>query len=216
MDHTPTSILIVDDHPVVRTGIRAVLVAHGFHVAAECASGSDALRLAAQNSFDAIVLDVNLPDLDGLEVTRCLRARGDQTPIVVLTVRNDSQTVMGLFEAGASGYVLKDEATDHLCDAVRAVARGETWVSPSIAATVIRRALGAGVDVPPHSPLTPRELDVLRLLAQGLDNGAIAQQLVMCKRTVQNHISIIYDKLGVSSRTEALLYAVQRDWVHLP
>ena len=136
-------------------------------------------------------------------------------------MHNDSQTVLGLLEAGATGYVLKDEALDRLADAVRAVARGETWLSPAVAGQVVRRAVSKDPDGgqpaegfgPPSSPLTPRELEVLRLLAQGLDNEAIAQRLVLTKRTVQNHISIIYDKLGVTSRTEALLYAVQHGWV---
>ncbi len=218
------SVAIVDDHPVVRAGIRAVLGgAPDLSVVAEGASGADALRLVADLRPDVLVLDVNLPDMDGLEVTRRLRGRGDRTPIVILTVHNDSQTVLGLLEAGATGYVLKDEALDRLAGAVRAAAHGETWLSPAVAGQVVRRAVAKRAEPgrpaestdPPLSPLTPRELEVLRLLAQGLDNEAIAQRLVLTKRTVQNHISIIYDKLGVVSRTEALLYAVQHGWVHV-
>jgi DNA-binding NarL/FixJ family response regulator len=167
-----------------------------------------------------LVLDVNLPDISGLEVTRRLRNRGDLTPVVILTVHNDSQTVLGVLEAGANGYVLKDEAPERLADAVRAAARNETWLSPAVAGQVVRLAVSQNADrggLTEHaghaSALTPRELEVLQLLALGLDNGAIAQKLVLTKRTVQNHISIIYDKLGVSSRTEALLYAVQQGWV---
>jgi DNA-binding NarL/FixJ family response regulator len=218
------NVAIVDDHPVVRAGIRAVLAATGdLIVAAEGVSGADALRLVADLRPDVLILDVNLPDINGLEVTRRLRNRGELTPIVVLTVHNDTQTVLGLLEAGATGYVLKDEALDRLAGAVRAAARGETWLSPAVAGQVVQRALSKipepgrpakSTDLP-LSPLTPRELEVLRLLALGLDNEAIAQRLVLTKRTVQNHISIIYDKLGVTSRTEALLYAVQHGWSHV-
>lgn len=225
MSSGPITVVIIDDHPVVRAGIRAVLgAATDLNVVAEGASGADALRVAAELLPDVLVLDVNLPDINGLEVTRRLRNRGDLTPIVILTVHNDSQTVLGLLEAGANGYVVKDEALDRLAGAVRAAARGETWLSPAVAAQVVRRAVSKTPDrgqpaeyfVPPAASLTPRELEVLRLLAQGLDNEAIAQRLVLTKRTVQNHISIIYDKLGVTSRTEALLYAVQHGWAHVP
>ena len=217
------TVAVVDDHPVVRAGIRAVLAAPGdLIVVAEGTTGADALRMLAELQPDVLVLDVNLPDINGLEVTRRLRNRGDLTPIVVLTVHNDTQTVLGVLEAGATGYVLKDEALDRLAGAVRAAARGETWLSPAVAGQVVRRAVSKNFEPgrpaesidPPPSPLTPRELEVLRLLAQGLDNEAIAQRLVLTKRTVQNHISIIYDKLGVTSRTEALLYAVQHGWSH--
>jgi DNA-binding NarL/FixJ family response regulator len=221
MSSGPITVAVVDDHPVVRAGIRAVLAAaRDLGIVAEGASGGEALRVTAELRPDVLILDVNLPDMSGLEVARRLRNRGDLTPIVILTVHNDSQTVLGLLEAGAAGYVLKDEALDRLADAVRAVARGETWLSPAVAGQVVRRAVSKDPDGGPSadgsgplSPLTPRELDVLRLLAQGLDNEAIAQRLVLTRRTVQNHISIIYDKLGVTSRTEALLYAVQKGWV---
>ncbi len=212
------NVAIVDDHPVVRAGIRAILaVAPDLNVVAEGVSGQDALRLIDVHRPDVLVLDVNLPDLNGLEVTRRLRSRGNLTPIVILTVHNDSQTVLGLLEAGATGYVLKDDAPDRLAGAVRAVARGETWLSPAVAGQVVRRAVAGPSEPatcadPPLSPLTPRELEVLQLLALGLDNETIAQRLVLTKRTVQNHVSIIYDKLGVTSRTEALLYAVQHGW----
>jgi two-component system, NarL family, response regulator LiaR len=219
------TVAIVDDHPIVRAGIRAVLgAATDLNVVAEGATGADALRVAAELLPDVLVLDVNLPDINGLEVTRRLRNQSDLIPIVILTVHNDSQTVLGLLEAGANGYVVKDEALDRLANAVRAAARGETWLSPAVAGQVVRRAVSKFPESerPPEnadrplSPLTPRELEVLRLLAQGLDNEAIAQRLVLTKRTVQNHISIIYDKLGVTSRTEALLYAVQHGWAHVP
>lgn len=221
------TVVIVDDHPVVRAGMRMVLdAADDVIVVAEGASGADALRLVAQRRPDVLVLDVNLPDpaagsgqaLNGVEVTQRLREQGTTTAILVLTVHDDSQTVFGLLESGATGYVLKDEALETLVSAVRAAARGESWLSPAVARQVVRRAVGEAApesSEPPPIPLTPRELEVLRLLAQGLDNAAIAERLVVTKQTVQNHVSNIYGKLGVTTRTEAALYAIRHGLVRV-
>jgi DNA-binding NarL/FixJ family response regulator len=163
---------------------------------------------------------VNLPDVSGVEVTRQLHDQHPGTSILILTVHDDKQTVFGLLESGATGYVLKDEALETLTSAVRATARGESWLSPAVARQVVQRAVG---QTPPPSPtetvlhpLTPRETQVLCLLAQGLDNAAIARQLVVTKRTVQNHVSTIYGKLNLASRTEAALYAIRHGLVQVP
>ncbi len=213
-------VIIVDDHPVVRAGIRTVLdAAPDVTVIAEGINGADALRLVNQHHPDVLVLDVNLPDLNGVEVTRQLCEQGTRTAILIMTVHDDKQTVFGLLENGATGYVLKDEALETLASAVRAAARGESWLSPAVARQVVQRAVGqtspsSPAKAPPH-PLTPREMEVLCLLAQGLDNAAIAQKLVVTKRTVQNHVSNIYGKLNVTSRTEAVLYAIRHGLVEL-
>ncbi len=206
------TIALVDDHPIVRAGMRSILQAAGdVEVVGEGESGADALRLAAECCPDVLALDVQLPDMSGLEVTRRLRAQGTQTAILILTAHDDRETVFGLLESGAVGYVLKDEALETLVNAVRAAARGETWLSPAVAGQVVQRAvtrLPPGAD-PLLAALTRREVEVLRLIGRGLDNTAIAQELVLTKRTVQNHISNLYAKLGVSSRTEAALLAIR-------
>ena len=216
--------IIIDDHPIVRAGMRTVLdAAPDVTVLAEGATGHDAVRLAQEHRPDVLVLDVNLPDLNGLEVTRRLRAQQAPPAILILTVHDDAQTVMGLLQSGARGYILKDEALETLVSAVRAAARGESWLSPAVANQVVRRAvaaprLSAGLD-PGRGDrvrLTPREREVLSLLAQGLGNAAIARKLVVTKRTVQNHVSNIYGKLGVTSRTEAALLAIGRGWADAP
>ena len=140
------------------------------------------------------------------------------TAILILTIHDDSQTVFGLLESGATGYVLKDEALETLVSAVRAVAQGQSWLSPAVARQVVRRAVGQlpAESPQPHFSLTPRELQVFRLLAQGLDNAAIAERLVVTTRTVQNHVSNIYGKLRVASRTEAALYAIRHGLVQVP
>jgi len=212
------TVAIVDDHPVVRAGLRTILAAAtDIEVVAEGASGVDALRLVAEHPPAVLVLDVNLPDLSGFEVTRRLAAHHLTTAILILTVHDDRETVLGLLDAGASGYVLKDDALETLVAAVRAVARGECWLSPTVAGHVVRRAINepASVPVPRDLPLTPRELEVLRLLAQGLDNAAIAHALTVTTRTVQNHVSNIYGKLGVASRTEAVLLAIRTGLVEV-
>ncbi|MBC8254732.1 MAG: response regulator transcription factor [Ardenticatenia bacterium] len=205
------TVVIVDDHPVVRAGIRNVLdAAPGVTVVAEGASGADALRLVAQHRPDVLVLDVNLPDLNGLEVTQQLRLQGTATAILVLTVHDDDETVFGLLESGATGYALKDEALETLARAVQAAARGKSWLSPTVTRQVMDRALGRiQSSSEPRPLLTPREKEALQLLAEGLDNAAIARRLVVARRTVQNHISNIYRKLGVTSRTQAVLFAIR-------
>ncbi|MBI4671493.1 MAG: response regulator transcription factor [Chloroflexi bacterium] len=218
-------VAIVDDHPIVRAGMRTVLnTADDITVVAEGTRGADALSLTAAHRPDVLILDVNLPDVNGVEVTRQLRAQKISTAILILTVHNDAQTIFGLLESGATGYVVKDDALETLVNAVRAVARGESWLSPTVARQVVARAT-SHAQTPKGSedasgleplPLTPRELEVLRLLAQGLDNTAIAARLVVTTRTVQNHVSAIYDKLGVASRTQAALIAIQHGLVQVP
>ena len=216
--------VIIDDHPVVRAGMRTVLdAAPDVTVVAEGADGHDALRLVEEQRPDVLVLDFNLPGPNGLEVTRRLRAQGSPSAVLVLTVHDDAQTVMGLLESGATGYVLKDEALETLVSAVRAAARGASWLSPAVANEVLRRVVASPrlpVEPKPGSRdcgrLTPREQEVLSLLALGLSNAAIARRLVVTKRTVQNHVSNIYSKLGVTSRTEAALVAIGRGWVEVP
>jgi DNA-binding NarL/FixJ family response regulator len=161
---------------------------------------------------DVLLLDVWLPDLNGAEVAQRLQNRDVDTAILILAVYDDTRTVFGLLERGAAGYVLKDEALETLVSAVRAAAAGETWLSPAVASQVVDRALSEASFESLESPstsLTPRETQVLRLLAQGLDNAAIAQRLTVAKRTVQNHVSSIYAKLRVANRTQAALWALR-------
>ncbi|HNT77717.1 MAG TPA: response regulator transcription factor [Anaerolineae bacterium] len=211
-------VVVVDDHPLVRTGLCTVLGATAdIVVAATGANGADALRLVDEHRPAVLVLDVNLPDLSGMEVTRRLCSQAGAPAILILTVHNDSETLFSLLEAGAAGYVLKDDAAETLADAVRAVARGASWLSPQVARQVVHRALNAAPECPdPPCPLTPREMEVLRLLAQGLDNDAIAAHLTLTTRTVQNHVSAIYGKLGVASRAEAILYAIRHQLAPAP
>jgi DNA-binding NarL/FixJ family response regulator len=215
------TVAIVDDHPIVRAGLRAILDAvSDIHVAAEGGTAAEALRLSAEFLPDVLVLDVNLPDGSGVDVAHTLCAQDTHPAILVLTVHRDPQTVFGLLECGAAGYVLKDEAPETLAHAVRAVARGESWLSPAVASQVVHRTIRQETNRPnprllEDHHLTPAELRVLRLLAEGQDNATIAEKLVVTKRTVQNHISNLYGKLGLNSRTEAMLYAIRHRLVEV-
>lgn len=211
------NVVIVDDHPIVRAGMKAILDGtDDIRVQAEGGCGEDAIRLVEQLSPDVLILDIGLPDKNGMDVTLNIHEMNKKTAILILTAHDDPQIILSILENGAVGYILKDEALETLASAVRAAACGKNWLSPSIAGQIIQRAvkkeeekskiqfIGNANDL-----LTPRELEVLRLLAAGLDNTAIADHLTLTKRTVQNHISTIYSKMGVNTRTEAMLYALQ-------
>jgi two-component system response regulator DegU len=211
------TVAIVDDHPIVRAGMRAVLeLADDIVVVADGENGSEALQLVEEYVPDVLVLDINLPDRSGIDVTRQLQSQNLSTAILILTAHDDSREIFELLEYGVIGYVLKDEALETLANAVRAAASGKSWLSPAVASRVVKRAVNQRTNMgqdalvtPTNADLTPREYQILSLLAEGLDNTAIAKRLTVTKRTVQNHISNIYGKLGVTSRTEAMLYAIR-------
>ncbi|MBN1313684.1 MAG: response regulator transcription factor [Anaerolineae bacterium] len=218
------TVAIVDDHPIVRAGMKSVLeAANDIVVVAEGQNAAEALQIVEQHAPDVLVLDIYLPDMSGIDVTRRLTGQDTSTAILVLTAHDDPRLIFELLENGAVGYVLKDDALEMLANAVRAASCGESWLSPMIASQVVRRAVNQ--EQPPNAPhetqmpnsdLTPREFEILCLLAEGLDNSAIAEHLTVTKRTIQNHISNIYGKLGVASRVEAMLYAIRHGWAKVP
>ncbi len=203
-------VLLADDHPVARSGIRAELDgADGIEVVGEASSGHEALRLVEKLCPDVLVLDVVMPGMDGVEATRLLRERHPDLRILALSAYHDDEYVFGLLSAGAAGYVLKEEALDTIVEAIRAASRGETWLSKRVEEKVVRRAIGEEEEF----PLTERELDVLRLLAKGWSNRRIARELYITERTVRFHVENILSKLGVSSRTEAVVEGARRGLV---
>lgn len=204
-------VVLVDDHPVVRTGIRNVLEAAGIKVAAEAGNGEDALRLVDSLQPDVLLLDIRMPGLSGVEVARRLQPRRPPLPILVLSAYDYDGYVFELLEAGATGYVLKEEALDTIVMAVRAAVQGEPWLSPRVVAKLMVQTHWRKDN--PQPTLSVRELEVLRLMATGLDNQHIAEKLCLTERTVKYHVCNIYDKLGVSSRIEAVLYAVRQGFV---
>lgn len=197
-------VLLVDDHPAFRIGLRIVLEqAPDIAVAAEAGSGADALALAQSLAPDVVVLDCQLPDLTGDAVARALRARGLSCAILALSAYTDEATVQRMVQAGALGYLVKEEAPAAIVDAVRAAARGEGRWSAAVASK-----LAASHGAAPGE-LTAREEDVVRLLAQGWDNQRIAHSLGISERTARFHLSNIFSKIGVQTRTEAAVWAVR-------
>jgi DNA-binding NarL/FixJ family response regulator len=208
-------ILLADDHPVVRDGIRNRLDREAdLTVVGEAANGEETIRQARRTRPDVVLLDVAMPGPGAVPVMEALRQAVPSVKVLVLSAFDDDEYVFGMLAAGATGYALKDERLSTIVEAVRAVSQGETWLSPRVAAKVARRAVGdkAGAE---DSPLTDREQEVLRLMAQGKENAEIAAELVITERTVKFHVGNIYAKLGVTSRTAAVVEALRRGWVEV-
>ena len=199
-------VLIADDHAVVRQGLRMFLALDDeLEVVAEAADGEEALRLARQLRPDVVLMDLLMPRMDGIAATAAIRAELPDTEVIALTSVLEDRSVVQAVKAGAIGYLLKDTQAEELCRAIKAAAAGQVQLSPEAAARLMRE-----VRAPEGAePLTERETEVLRLIAQGLANKEIAHRLGIAEKTVKSHVSAILAKLGVQSRTQAALYAAQ-------
>ena len=212
-------ILIADDHAVVREGTRRILEQErDLEVVAEAGDGDEAVRLATTFRPDVAILDIAMPRLDGIEATRQIKSSCPSTTVLILTAYDDDQFIFSLLEAGAAGYLLKSIRGRELVDAVRAVHAGESVLHPSVARKVLNRFMPTGDKAREQEPgdvLSEREMDILRLAARGLSNQDIADKLCLSVRTVQGHLGHIFNKLQVSSRTEAVVRALKKGWVTL-
>ncbi|MFC3831858.1 MULTISPECIES: response regulator transcription factor [Deinococcus] len=208
------TLLLVDDHPVVRKGTRELLEGESdLHVVGEAGSGEEAITRARALTPDVILMDVSMPGMNGIEATRAIKKEQPGVGVLVLTSYDDDAYVFALLEAGAAGYLLKNASEDDLLGAVRAVAAGESALHPSVARKVLERFSANTTPTPPEDDLSPRELEVLRVAATGRTNKEIARDLDISPRTVQVHLANIFSKLGVGSRTEAVLYGIKRGWI---
>jgi DNA-binding NarL/FixJ family response regulator len=202
----PIRLLIADDHPVVRDGLSGMLTADpGFEVLGEAADGAEAVRLAQALQPDVILMDLRMPEMDGVSAIAELARRGVASRVLVLTTYDTDSHVLSAIEAGATGYLLKDAPRAELLRAVRAAARGEAVLSPSVATRLIGR-----VRSPETGPLSQRELEVLELVAGGSTNREAAARLFVSQATVKTHLLHIYAKLGVSDRAAAVAEAFNR------
>lgn len=208
-------VFIADDHPIVRNGVINILSkVSDISIIGEAGNGSQIETLISLNVPDILLLDLNMPELDPVETTRRLLSKYSSLKIIILSAYDDDAYIKGLLSAGVSGYVLKDEAIETLLTAIRAVAIGESWLSQRISGRIVRKYITSS-NSEAVSILTQRELEVLRLLALGMNNDDISEKLFITKRTVQNHVSNIYSKFGFLSRTEAVLYAIKNNIVHI-
>ncbi len=214
----PIRILLADDHVVVREGTRQILEREDdLCVVAEANDGREAVALAEQERPDVAVLDVSMPVMNGIEATKEIKANVPQVAVLVFTAYDYDEYVFAILEAGAAGYLLKNARSSDLINAVRRVYAGESVLHPTIARKVLTRV----VQGPPEAKsaeaemLTERELEVLRLAAQGLSNREIADRLHVSPRTVQSHLANVFGKLQVGSRTEAVMVGLRRGWLHL-
>lgn len=207
---TQLTVLIADDHPMFRKGLRTLLeTLPGFEVIGEAKTGQEAVEMAAIHQPDVVLMDLQMPEGDGMAATREITKTSPHIRILVITLFEDDESIFNALRAGARGYILKDTAEEELVRAIRAVGEGEAIFSPAIATRMIDYFSAARPLIPQEvfPELTEREREVLRLVARGLTNAAIAERLVISLKTVRNHVSNIYSKLQVADRAQAAIRA---------
>jgi len=211
-------VLLAEDHVIVREGTRE-LVQHepDMEVVGEAGDGEEAIQLATKLRPDVVIIDIAMPKLNGIEATKQIKELYPATAVLVLTAYDDDQYIFALLEAGAAGYLLKNVRGRELIDAIRAVYAGESVLHPAITRKVIESFMPAGKPAERRiaEPLSEREMEVVKLAGRGMSNKDIAEELSLSVRTVQAHLGNIFNKLGVGSRTEAVLYALKKGWVAL-
>lgn len=212
-------ILLAEDHKVVREGTRRLLESQNdFEVIGEASDGIEAVDLAKKLKPEIIVMDVSMPRLNGIEATKQIKTLYPNIAILVLTGYDDDEYVFALLEAGAAGYLLKESSGDELIEAIRQVMAGEPVLHPKIMKKVLNRMRSTSEETAPQvsgEVLSDREMEVLRLAASGMSNMEIADKLTLSVRTVQTHLRSIFNKLGVGSRSEAIVYGLKKGWLAL-
>ena len=213
------TVLLADDHAVVREGMRELIGRErNLEVVGEAEDGKEAVDRVAELHPDVVLMDINMPVVNGIEATRQIKALYPATAVLVLSAYDDDQYVFALLEAGAAGYLLKNVRGRQLLEAIRSVHAGESVLHPVVARKVVTRFLSSAPGHPGTDevePLSGRELEILRLAACGMTNKEIAKKLVLSGRTVQAHLANIFEKLSVGSRTEAVIHALKKGWFTL-
>jgi two-component system response regulator DegU len=213
-------LMLADDHRMLREGLRRSMIEQGFDVVGEAGNGDEAVRLAERLRPDVVLMDVTMPEMDGVEATKQVKAVAPGVRVVMLTMHADQEVLAAAIRAGASGYLVKDCSTSEIAAAVRLAVSGETALSPQLAASMldeVRRLDGAQSFGAPEEErvITRREEEVLQLIADGCSTPEVAERLYISQKTVKNHLASIYQKLDARDRTQAVLQAVRMGIVHL-
>ncbi|SHK89203.1 response regulator [Desulforamulus aeronauticus] len=212
------NLLIVDDHPLIREGLRKILSFEPqIHVLGEVANGALAVEFCSQNAVDIVLLDINMPVMNGIEACRKIKELKPGLGIIALTIHDQDEYLFELIKYGISGYVLKDVHPHQLIKTILGVARGESFIPPALTARVLAEfsRLTSGDQDKKHQMLTEREIDVLKQVATGQSNKDIAKALYISEKTVKNHLTNIFQKIGVADRTQAALYAIREKLVDI-
>jgi DNA-binding NarL/FixJ family response regulator len=204
-------LVLVDDHTMLRHGLRQTLHDEGFDVVGEASNGRSGLQLVLELKPDVVVMDLDMPQMNGIEATRAIVESEPGARVLMLTISTDDDDVLDALAAGACGYILKTAPPEETVRAIAAAHEGDCTISPRVANRLVERVRGtAGRSPgPPPSPLTPRELEILRLIVEGRENGEIAEILYISPSTAKNHVAHVLDKLGMQNRVQAAVYAVR-------
>ncbi len=208
-------LLIADDHRMLREGLRRSMAEHGFDIVGEARDGAEAVEMADKHRPDVVLMDVTMPELDGIEATVAIHQRAPEVRVVILTMHADQDVLSNAVRAGASGYLVKDCSTDEIAMAIESVAVGETALSPRLAATLLAQVRNQDQPVDTERTITRREEEVLQLIADGCSTPEVAERLFISQKTVKNHLASIYQKLDARDRTQAVLAAVRMGIVTL-
>ena len=216
INNMAVKIMIADDHSMIREGLKNLLELDGdIQVIAEAGDGEDCLEKLQLVKPDVLLLDINMPKKNGLEVLKSLKSRRSKLKVLVLTVHNETEYLMKAVDIGVNGYVLKDSESAELKKAIFTVADGETYIQPSLIPALNAKMIETNKDAEKIKSLTKRELDVLKLLAVGMFNKEVGKRLEISERTVKNHVSNIFKKLGVTDRTQAAVFAIRNNLVQI-
>lgn len=214
MGNRNISVMLVDDHDLIREGIKQILeLEDDIDVIGQANNGEDAIQEAVEYNPNVILLDINMPKMNGIDVLRRLKDLGVRSRVIMLTIHDDREYILETMKIGADGYILKDSDAESLVRAIRDVSRGQTYVQPSIASLLAERGMGneEDEDFQKVNALTKREYEVLTLIAEGLSNKNIADKLYISEKTVKNHVSSIFRKIEVNDRIQAAIFAFKND-----
>jgi DNA-binding NarL/FixJ family response regulator len=209
-------VILAEDHVITRQGIRRLLEEEGnFTIVGEADDGEETVKLTVEKKPDVVIMDISMPKLNGVEATKLIKQRCPTTAVLILSAYDDDEYVFGLLECGVAGYLLKTASGDELVRAVESASMGEPTLHPTVAQKLINRFRTADDNKKTEEIgeiLSEREIDIIRLAAKGMSNQEIAERVIISKRTVEGHMRSIFNKLGVGSRTEAVIYGLKKGW----